>query len=389
MPLGTSLGVSAGCCIGKSENVKLLALVTDAFGAHGGIAQYNRDLLTALSEDEAGHRIVVVPRHGNASPSELPVGVKQLPPAGKYPLVIAALRAAMLEEPFDAVFCGHIHLAPLAVIIAALLGRPLWLQLHGTEAWGPLTRAQKLAAEQAALVTAVSRHTRRRFLAVSRINPVRVRVLPDTLGSMFMPGRKPDYLLDRHGLRGRKVLLTVGRLDAAERGKGHDRVLHALRELVKIDPDLIYLVVGEGDDRPRLEEVARQAGLERAAVFAGMVPHAELADYYRVADLFVMPSTQEGFGIVFLEAAASGLPVVGGNSDGTIDALAEGAIGRIIDPTSLGQLVAAIREALAEGGANPARVRRFRFENFARHATDLVSAFLLSRPPNAVAVDPG
>ena len=270
--------------------MKLLALVTDAFGAVGGIAQYNRDLLTGLS-GESGNRVVVVPRHGTANPSELPVGVKQLTSARKYPFVLAALRAAVIEGPFDAVFCGHIHLAPLTASIAALLGRPLWLQLHGTEAWGPLSRLQLLAAERAILVTAVSRYTRRRFLQLTRIDPFRVRVLPNTIGAGFSPGPKPDYLLDRHKLHGRPVLLTVGRLIAAERGKGHDRMLQVLPELLKTHPKLVYLVVGDGDDRKRFEKLAMQAGFGGVVLYAGLVPSEELGDYYRLADVFGMPST--------------------------------------------------------------------------------------------------
>src|SRR5438552_2766381 len=150
--------------------MNLLALVTDAFGGQGGIAQYNRDLLTALSAHRGGGRILVIPRHGRSSGSELPDGVRQLAPAGKYRFIVDAFRAAILEGPFDAVFCGHINLAPLAAFIAGLSRRSLWLQLHGTEAWGPLSPARRRAAERAALVTAVSRYTRRQFLANSRID---------------------------------------------------------------------------------------------------------------------------------------------------------------------------------------------------------------------------
>jgi phosphatidyl-myo-inositol dimannoside synthase len=357
--------------------MKLLALVTDAFGELGGIARFNRDLLTALSEGEGANHIVVVPRHGKANPSELPIAVKQLASADKYPFVVAALRAAIIEGPFDAVFCGHIHLAPLAASIAALLRRPLWLQLHGMEAWGPLSRLQRLAAERATLVTAVSRYTRRRFLQLTRIDPFRVRVLPNTIGAGFSPGPKPDYLLDRHKLRGRQVLLTVGRLIAAERGKGHDRMLQVLPELLKTHPKLVYLVVGDGDDRKRFEKLAMQAGFSRVVLFAGPVPSEELGDYYRLADVFVMPSTQEGFGIVFLEAAASGLAVIGGNSDGTVDALGDGAIGRMVDPVDGTQLAEAIRVALARGGVDPAQVHRFRFGNFALHLRNLIATRLL------------
>src|SRR5437773_11744779 len=100
--------------------MKLLAVVTDAFGGKGGIAQYNRDLLTALGGGGTGNSILVVPRHGSASAAELPVGVRQRGPAGKYRFTLAAFRAAMVEGPFDAVFCGHIHLAPLAAMLAAV-----------------------------------------------------------------------------------------------------------------------------------------------------------------------------------------------------------------------------------------------------------------------------
>ena len=119
------------------------------------------------------------------------------------------------------------------------------------------------------------------------------------------------------------MLLTVSRLAASERYKGHDRVISVLPRVLERSPDVAYLVVGDGDDRQRLEEMAQKAGVAHAMRFAGHVPHQELPDYFRLADVFVMPSTGEGFGIVFLEAAASGLPVIGGNRDGSVDALAE------------------------------------------------------------------
>jgi phosphatidylinositol alpha-1,6-mannosyltransferase len=363
--------------------MRLLALVTDAFGEQGGIAQYNRDLLTALSAAETGNNILVIPRHGGANPSEMPAGIKQLAAAGKYRFSLAALRAATLEGAFDAVFCGHIHLAPIAAALGAFLGRPLWLQLHGTEAWGPLSRAQLRAAERAALVTAVSRYTRRRFLSISRIDPSRVCVLPNTVGARFAPGPKPDYLRERHNLEDRKVLLTVGRLASAERGKGHDRVLQALPELRKSYPDLVYLVVGEGDDKIRLQALGQQLGVMDAVVFVNMVEPGELPDYYRVADVFVMPSTQEGFGIVFLEAAASGLHVIGGNCDGSIDALADGALGRIIDPLNRRELIDAILGSLAGDEPDPGLAHRYRLDNFACQVRDLTSAFLSRSRPAA------
>jgi len=217
-------------------------------------------------------------------------------------------------------------------------------------------------------------------LRVVNIDPNRVRVLPNTINERFGPGPKPDYLLDRHGLRGRKVLLTVSRLAATERQKGHDKVIQALPVLTKRYPELRYVIVGEGGDRRRLECLARRLGVADNVLFLGQVDSKELAEYYRVADVFLMPSTQEGFGIVFLEAAASGLTPIGGNCDGSVDALADGAIGFTINPESSDQLVRAINEALAGRGPDLAGVRRFRFENFARQVSELTSSYPLQCP---------
>jgi phosphatidylinositol alpha-1,6-mannosyltransferase len=358
--------------------MNLLALVTDGFGGQGGIARYNCDLVTAMAQCGEASRIVVVPRQGRAPPSILPLGVRQRePPATKPRYVLTAARVAIVGGPFDAIFCGHLHLAPLAAIIAGLLRVPLWAQLHGGEAWERLAPSQLWAVRRATLITAVSRHTRRRFLQLTGIEPSRVRVLPNTVGEGFTPGPRPDYLLDRHRLRGKKILLTVGRLAADERRKGHDKVIRALPGLITADPDLVYLIVGEGDDRARLEELARQNGVADRVLFVGRVELPELADYYRLADVFVMPSTQEGFGIVFLEAAATGLRLVGGNRDGSIDALADGAVGLAIDPGDPQELVRAIRRALAAGAPDPAQVRRYRFDNFAGLVGDLTKTRLL------------
>jgi phosphatidyl-myo-inositol dimannoside synthase len=355
-------------------DMNVLALVSDAFGGSGGIAQYNRDLIRALALAGTRPGIVVVPRRGRVAPADLPAGVRQLAPrAGKLRYALSTCRAAVAEGPFDAVFCGHLHMAPLGVVVARLLGVPLWLQLHGWEAWQRLAKLQHWAAAHADLVTAVSRHTRRRFLQVCGVAPWRIRVLPNTVNGRFRPGGKPDRLLDRYRLRGRKVLLTVGRLAASEGRKGHDTIIRALPGMLRARLELVYLIVGEGDDRPRLETLARQLGVADKVVFAGMVAPGELADYYRLADVFVMPSTQEGFGIVFLEAAACGLKPVGGNLDGSIDALADGAIGIAVDPADSQALVRAIEEVVAGGGPDPAEVRRFGFENFSRHVGELTS----------------
>jgi phosphatidyl-myo-inositol dimannoside synthase len=357
----------------------ILALITDGFGGSGGIAQYNRDLIKALAVCPGTERIVVLPRLGEADGAALPANVRQLKPrrnAAVYSL--GAVKAALTLGPFDAVFCGHLHLAPLARFLSVLLGVPLWLQLHGWEAWRTPRRIERRAAERADLVTAVSRYTRNRFLAVCGVDPARVRVLPPTVEPRFRSGPKARELAARYGVCGKRVLLTVGRLDPDERRKGQDRIIRALPNIIAAFPDIVYLIGGGGDDQARLQALARDLAVADRVVFAGTVSADELAQLYRLADVFVMPSTQEGFGIVFLEAAASGLRVIGGNADGSVDALADGAIGTAIDPGDAAALVGAVTAALAGGGAEPAGAARFCFANFAQHVEELVVRQLFS-----------
>lgn len=355
-----------------------LALVTDAFGSSGGIAQYNRDLIRGLAAIPGANRIIVLPQLGDSNGTALPPGVRQLKAQGnRLAYSFAAFRAAAMLGPFDFVFCGHVHLAPLAALLAAGLGVPLWLQLHGYEAWDDMRRAERWSAERAKLITSVSRYTRRRFLSLAGVDPSCVRVLPNTVDGGFCRGAKSDVLLDRYGLRGKRVLLTVSRLDPNERRKGHDRIIAALPVIVTAVPNTVYLIAGHGADRTRLEALAQSLGVANNVVFAGSVVPGELPQLYRLADLFVMPSTQEGFGIVFLEAAASGLRAIGGNADGSIDALADGAIGTAIDPNDSEALVRAIMNGLKGGGPDPSGVGRFRFDNFAGRVRDLVNGHLL------------
>lgn len=348
--------------------------MTDGFGSSGGIAQYNQSLVTALAQSSWSPRVVVVPRYG-AGGQELPAGVEQIAAAaGDVHWSLNAMRQAL--RGFDCIFCGHLYAAPLALTLARLTGKPLWLQAHGIEAWQAPSRAVRFAVERAKLITAVSRYTRKRLLEWADVDPAMVRVLPNTILSSWVERRRSHALQDRYGLAGKRVILTVGRLSTTEAYKGHDRIIGVLPELIR-RYDAAYLIVGGGDDTTRLKMLAADTGVAGRVHFAGHIPSAELAEYFQLADLFAMPSTGEGFGIAFIEAAACGLPVIAGNRDGSTDALADGRTGRLIDPHDRNQLRDAIIDAL-EGRiqTDPAAVERFAFANFSRHVNDLVESFV-------------
>lgn len=356
-----------------------MALVTDAYGGRGGIAQYNRDLFAALAGASEVEAIEILPRHAPGPPDVLPPKVSQHPaPAGRPAFLAAAARRTLAARP-DVIFCGHINLAPPAALLARLTRARLVVQLHGIEAWEAPPRLNRAAVESADLVLCVSRYTRGRLLGWADIPPERAVVLSNTVDERFSPGDRAAARA-RFGLRGEKALLTVGRLSADERYKGHDRVIACLRKVREASGEVIYLIAGDGDDAPRLKALAEREGVAEFVRFLGHVEGGALEDLYRAADLFVMPSTGEGFGIVFLEAMASGTPALGLAEAGAVDALGDGALGVATQARRLGE---AIVEGLGPSQGAPSALSQrvsARFDKSAFTARAIRVFHLLGRP---------
>jgi phosphatidylinositol alpha-1,6-mannosyltransferase len=352
--------------------MRILSLVTDGFGAGGGIARYNCDLMTAFSQSASVEEVVVLPRFASAA-AETPAKVQQLGASANKGVWGTRALSHAAKQRFDIVFCGHLYAITLARLAARLTQAELWVQVHGIESWQSPGRFHRSALCQAKLVTSVSRFTRHKLLSWSKLPPQRVRVLPNTVGSNYFPREKRRDLIAKYSLDGKRVILTVGRLRSSERYKGHDRIIDALPEVITQVPHIVYLIAGSGDDQKRLQQLALGKGVADRVVFTGHVSADQLPDYFALADVFAMPSTGEGFGIVFLEAAACGLPVIGGHSDGSVDALAEGRIGRLINPESREDIAAALTDALLSRlDTKPAEFRRFSFHNFAQHVDELI-----------------
>jgi phosphatidylinositol alpha-1,6-mannosyltransferase len=233
-------------------------------------------------------------------------------------------------------------------------------------------------------------HNTRRMLEAIGVAEHRIQVIhPGVDPERFGPSAASSDLRRRLAPAGGLVLLSVGRL---QRRKGHDAVLRALLRLGGSADAMRYVIVGDGDERPRLQQLAADLGIQQHVTFVGEVSDSELPSYYGAADLFVHPNRDdrgdiEGFGIVFLEAAAAGLPVIGGNSGGVPEALEDGVTGFLVDERDPWELVRKIR-LLAEsedlrrrlGDAGRARVvREFTWDRAAarlmavHNALDLVA----------------
>ena len=345
--------------------MRVLLLTTDAYGGHGGIALYNRDLVEALVTMPEMEEVVVIPRNMPLPPEAIPAKATFMQQAlgGKRHFVRTATRAA--RQPFDLVICGHINLLPLAVLLNLYIRAPLVLMAYGIDVWTARYRLEKqwLAAVDA--VWSISAITRDRMNAWAKLPESMYSILPNAvhLSRYGLAAQRQD-LLQKHGLAGSKVIMTLGRLPGAERYKGVDEVMDVLPALLKIEPRLKYLVAGDGDDRPRLKAKAKTLGLADKVVFTGMIAEADKADYFRLADVFAMPGRGEGFGFVFLEALACGVPAVGSRLDGSREALLDGELGELADPDDPDSIKQGVLNALAKPKTVPAGLSYFAWPAF-------------------------
>jgi phosphatidylinositol alpha-1,6-mannosyltransferase len=355
----------------------------EAFGGLGGIAQYNRDVLRALCAAPQISEVVAVPRRMPAPPESLPPKLTYLTGGlcGQLNYVGAIIRLLSKDASFDLVCCGHIRLLPMALLAKLVTGAPLVLIIYGVDAWEPIKNPiTRHFLAKIDYVVSISEITKQRFLQWSKLTPRKYFLLPNAIIQRhYGAGAKSPALLQRYGLVGKTVLLTLGRLAAEEKYKGFDEVMDLLPALAEEIPDIAYVIVGDGDDRPRLEAKARSRGIHDRVVFAGFIPEAEKADHYRLADAFVMPGRGEGFGFVFLEALACGIPVLGSSLDGSREALRQGELGILVDPERPDDVQAGILAALKRPrGVIPAGLEYFSFENFEKRCHEIVRQVIKS-----------
>ena len=329
--------------------------MTDGHGEKGGIGRYNVALLDALGLMPEIKRVTVQARRAVPPKRAFDERVRYVRPrATKTALLASITREALSGEVHDVVFCGHLNMVPLAWWLARHWRAKLWVQMHGIECWQRPRAHVRALAERADLVTCVSRYTRKRVLEWCDLEPTKIRVLPNTLSEQFNTPSLPRGVREVSALGGKSTLraLTVARLSADERYKGHDVMIEAIALLEPQGMRVQYVIAGDGDDRCRLESLAKCRHVDHRVRFLGHVPESDLPSLYDEADVFVMPSTGEGFGIVFLEARQRGCAVIASNADGSMDPLRDGADGYLVppsDPLALADLL----YSLARSGAAP------------------------------------
>jgi phosphatidylinositol alpha-1,6-mannosyltransferase len=363
---------------------RLLVVTPDLPPERGGIQAFMGGLIEAMErfrvrvvarnspgarehDRESGWDVLRVPTH------------PRLGPERNVLLNAAALADAARFRP-DAALHAHIVTSPAAIATARLLGAPHLMIYHANEIAGK-PRLAAFASRHAEAVMVVSGYTERLLLDAGGTAERLQRISPGVT--------LPDAVMREPG--GQPTILTIARL--ADAYKGHDVLVEALPAIRARVPDVRWVVVGEGPLRPSLEAHARAAGVADAVSFLGSVSDAERDAWLARSTLFAMPSrlpggglAGEGFGIVFLEAAAHGLPVVAGNVGGAVDSVSAGETGLLVDPTDAGAVADAIcsllldpERARALGEAGAARARSFAWPVIAERVEDVLLGLIAAR----------
>lgn len=327
--------------------------IPNIFEFKGGIQVYSAFFLNGLQNLYPNKHYEVFLKHDTCSSPHF-LNSTRFHCAGTFPLALRTLVFAaqilghgLWQHP-NLVIATHLHFTKAAYWLKRMTGIPYWTVAHGVEAWNIQHPDLKRALHYADRILAVSHYTRDRLLNEQHLDPAKISVLPNTFdATCFQIAPKPQHLLKRYHLTEKQpIILTVARLDSSEQYKGYDHILQALPEIRRQVPQVHYILVGQGSDRARIEQLITNLNLQDCVTLTGFVPDEELCDHYNLCDVFAMPSKGEGFGIVYLEALACGKPTIGGNQDGAIDALCQGELGVLVNPDNIGEITQTIIQIL-------------------------------------------
>jgi len=316
-------------------------MVTVGFSPVGGLEIYARDVAEGLRD--IGHDVTVWAVLESAT--ELAgVQVHEFRPSSR---IATSLRYRTLEislghqisrqsSRFDLILCMHPRLASAVARGTSSGGPPFWIWTYGTDIWGPWDPRLQRAIDRAEKVATISRFTA--GIIRSRDPAVDVPIVFPTVDvSRFALSAEPPAPTRD------PVIFTVSRIEGADAYKGHDNVIRSIPLIESsLGRRVIYRIAGAGNGPQRLRAIAREYGVEDRLVFLGRIDDRRLAREYRECDLFAMPSRMdpapdgsmrgEGFGIAYIEAQATGRPVVVSRQAAAPETIVQGETGLAVDP---------------------------------------------------------
>lgn len=368
--------------------MKVLILATDVY-TRGGIARYTSTLASSLGRMLGRENVDVLCFFDwGGHPGEVATDfcVQGMVSSHSRAETLSRMKflfkaAAAGARGYDLVIANHVALAPVAALMKLAFRTPYWVVCHSTEIWWGTSPWRHAALKRADLILPVSRYTADVVEKLDGIQSSRVKVvynaIPDGFARLLQD--EPTHSI-KSVKQGVPLLLSVCSLIRGNEFKGVDTVIRALPKILLGQPDLQYVVVGEGELRAGLECMAVEFGVAESVIFLGEITDSELAGLYRCCDVFVLPSRGqeqegrvggEGFGRVYVEAALAGRPIVGSLAGGASEAVLQGETGYLIDPTSTDDLAKAVLAILDDpqlAGAMGSAGRKWALRTFSEGA---------------------
>lgn len=306
--------------LGKSKGkIKIFLILSDCIGGYGGIAEYNRNLLNAIAQNE-NFFIYCFVRIGSKSKYVSNNYVQYKPVKNKFVFSFIVILKAIFLRP-KIVFNGHLFLTYLSYIVSKISNSIIVSQFHGTEIWDKSLDYFKVKILEKSHCLSVSNYTKKNLY---KTNGIKSTVIPNTFNKQFIYLDKKQKLRDELKINHDDiVLISVGRLDSRNDGyKGQEHVIDFIyNNKLKSDKNYKYLIIGKGDYKETLLRKVKNLNLEKEVSVLGYVSTKNLIKYYNCSDIFIMLSKGEGFGIVYLEAMSCGLPTIGFDFGGVKDVL--------------------------------------------------------------------
>jgi asparagine synthase (glutamine-hydrolysing) len=327
-----------------SENdPTLLILTLSTFNSVGGIEEVNKIILKSL---ENGFGPNVRPMFWGLHDNNVD---------NKYYSVISKFKVfngkkikflfevILSKSKYNYLIITHKNLALAAIILKIKNPKiKLFLFSHGIESWDNNSFMFNFLLKISDKIFAVSSFTKRLLLQNNEFLENKITVLNNCLDPHINTPQsfvKPNYLKKRYNIGDNtKVLFTLSRINSLEGYKGYELVLHAIKKIINDgELSIVYILGGKSDtkEKERIEKLISKMDLSDFVILPGYIESEELSDHYKLADVFVMPSQKEGFGIVFIEAAVNGTPVLGGNIDGSVDAIDNKVMGLTVNPNNI------------------------------------------------------
>jgi phosphatidylinositol alpha-1,6-mannosyltransferase len=320
----------------------LFLILSDCLGGYGGIAEYNRNVLKALDQNKS-YNIYVFVRKGNSN-VVLGKNYSQYKPIyNKYLFSLFVIYKAIILRP-KIIFNGHIFMLSLSSFILKLTKAKGITQFHGTEIWDKVLTKKQLTELEKFQCLSVSNYTKNNLKIINNLNS---KVVPNTYNSQFKNLHDRSKLREKFKIKDSDfVLITVGRLDSRKKGyKGQEDVINFIKEQKKnSNVNFKYFIIGKGELKEHLEKTIKKLDLEKDVFLLGYVNDHNLIKYYNCSDVFVLLSSGEGFGIVYLEAMACGLPAIGLDVGGVPDVLKYPFTKKLVNSTGLKSAIDDLRK---------------------------------------------